>query len=38
LKADITKCEIPIVVYNSSQKSEMRQNFMALNGMFRIAI
>lgn len=32
LKADITKCEIPIVVYNSSQKSEMRQNFMALNG------
>jgi hypothetical protein len=32
LKEDISKCEIPIVIYNSSQKSEMRQNFMALNG------
>lgn len=32
LKADISKCEIPIVVYKSKLKSEMRQNFMALNG------
>lgn len=32
LKADISKCEVPIVVYKSNLKSEMRQNFMALNG------
>jgi len=32
LKLDIAKCEVPIVVYESSQKSEMRENFMELNG------
>jgi hypothetical protein len=32
IKADISKCEVPIVVYKSQLKSEMRQNFMALNG------
>ena len=32
IKADISKCEVPIVVYKSHLKSEMRQNFMALNG------
>jgi hypothetical protein len=32
LKADISKCEVPIVVYKSKLKSEMRQNFMVLNG------
>lgn len=32
LKADISKCEIPIVLYKSTLKSEMRMNFMVLNG------
>jgi hypothetical protein len=32
LKADITKCEIPIVVNSSKQKSQMRQVFMDING------
>lgn len=32
LGLDIAKCEVPIVVYESSQKSEMRENFMELNG------
>lgn len=32
IKADISKCQVPIVVYKSHLKSEMRQNFMALNG------
>lgn len=32
IKADISQCEIPVVVYQSHLKSEMRQNFMALNG------
>lgn len=32
LKEDITKCEIPIVVYSSSLKSEMRECFITLNG------
>ena len=32
LGLDISKCEVPIVVYESSQKSEMRENFMELNG------
>lgn len=32
LGLDVTKCEVPIVVYESSQKSEMRENFMELNG------
>lgn len=32
IKEDISKCEIPIVVYKSNLKSEMRQNFMELNG------
>jgi len=32
LKLDIAKCEVPIVVYASSQKAEMRENFMELNG------
>jgi hypothetical protein len=32
LKLDISKCEVPIVVYASSQKAEMRENFMELNG------
>lgn len=32
LKLDISKCEIPIVIYESSQKAEMRENFMELNG------
>ncbi len=31
IKADISKCEVPIVLYKSNLKSEMRQNFMALN-------
>lgn len=29
---DISKCEIPIVIYPSSQKDEMRRVFMAANG------
>ena len=29
---DISKCEVPIVVYASNQKTEMRENFMELNG------
>ena len=32
LGLDITKCEIPIVVYQSNQKSEMRECFITLNG------
>lgn len=32
LKEDISKCEIPIVIYQSKLKSEMRLNFMKLNG------
>lgn len=32
LKLDLSQCEVPIVVYESSQKAEMRQNFMELNG------
>lgn len=32
LKLDLAKCEVPIVVYASSQKAEMRENFMELNG------
>lgn len=32
LKLDLSKCEVPIVVYASSQKAEMRENFMELNG------
>ena len=32
LNLDISKCEVPIVVYQSNQKTEMRQNFMELNG------
>ena len=32
LKLDPAKCEVPIVVYASSQKAEMRENFMELNG------
>jgi hypothetical protein len=32
LGLDISKCEVPIVIYESSQKSEMRENFMELNG------
>lgn len=32
LKEDITKCQIPIVIYPSSKKNEMRQVFMAING------
>jgi hypothetical protein len=32
LGLDPAKCEVPIVVYESSQKSEMRENFMELNG------
>mgnify|MGYP000094077832 CR=1 FL=1 len=32
LKEDITKCEVPIVIYPSSKKNEMRQVFMAING------
>ena len=32
LNLDISKCEVPIVVYQSTQKTEMRQNFMELNG------
>ena len=38
LKLDITKCEVPIVVYESSQKAEMRQNFMELNGDAKLAL
>jgi len=32
LKLDLSKCEVPIVIYESSQKAEMRENFMELNG------
>ena len=32
LGEDISKCEIPIVVYASHQKSEMRECFITLNG------
>lgn len=32
LQLDIYKCEVPIVVYASTQKAEMRENFMELNG------
>jgi hypothetical protein len=32
LGLDPAKCDVPIVVYESSQKSEMRENFMELNG------
>lgn len=32
LKEDISKCEVPIVIYPSSQKDEMRRVFMAANG------
>lgn len=32
LGLDLSKCEVPIVVYESSQKAEMRENFMELNG------
>lgn len=32
LGEDIDKCEIPIVIYPSSQKDEMRRVFMAANG------
>jgi hypothetical protein len=32
LGLDPAQCEVPIVVYESSQKSEMRENFMELNG------
>lgn len=32
LGEDISKCEIPIVIYPSSQKDEMRRVFMAANG------
>lgn len=38
LKLDISKCEVPIVVYASSQKSEMRENFMELNGDAKLAL
>lgn len=32
LDEDITDCEVPIVIYPSSQKNEMRRVFMAANG------
>lgn len=32
IKEDISKCEVPIVIYKSNLKSEMRLNFMELNG------
>lgn len=32
LGEDVRKCEVPIVIYPSSQKSEMRRVFMAANG------
>lgn len=32
LGEDITQCEVPIVIYPSSQKDEMRRVFMAANG------
>lgn len=32
LKLDISKCQIPIVIYPSEEKSEMRENFIGLNG------
>lgn len=38
LKLDISKCEIPIVVYASSQKAEMRENFMELNGEAKLPL
>jgi hypothetical protein len=38
LKEDLSKCEIPIVVYKSKLKSEMRQNFMVLNGTGKVPL
>lgn len=32
LGADISKCLVPVNIYQSSLKSEMRENFMVLNG------
>lgn len=32
LGLDLSKCKVPVVVYESSQKAEMRENFMELNG------
>jgi hypothetical protein len=32
LNTDLADCEVPIVIYPSSLKSEMRENFMELNG------
>ena len=32
MNEDISKCEVPIVIYPSSQKDEMRRVFMAANG------
>ena len=38
LKLDLSKCKVPIVVYASSQKAEMRENFMELNGDAKLAL
>lgn len=38
MKLDVSKCEVPIVVYESSQKAEMRENFMELNGDAKLAL
>jgi hypothetical protein len=38
LGLDIAKCEVPIVIYESSQKSEMRENFMELNGNAKLPL
>ncbi len=38
MKLDISKCEVPIVVYESTQKAEMRENFMELNGDAKLSL
>ena len=38
LNEDISKCRIPIVKYKSKLKSEMRMNFMVLNGEGKVPL
>ena len=38
LKLDISKCEVPIVIYQSNLKAEMRQNFIELNGPAKLPL
>jgi len=38
LRLDISKCEVPIVIYQSNLKAEMRQNFIELNGPAKLPL